>query len=167
MLGSTIVNYGTGGGIDSEDTTRAKQFILKFLKHIRQVINNVDINIKVEHPVPCPPEYRDDPAKPYQVDVAVLFPSFKKYDLGIEIDGYKGHKHPDRDALRDKWIYVNHQLPILRLDLSWIKDWMRRRNYLSMLEELMYRHKAFTFAKLPKSPILHLAYKNRGELFGS
>lgn len=163
----TDINYGAGGGKESDTTLKAKIFLIKFFKRAREIIKNVDILIKTEHQVHCPPMFlrEDEGAKPYQVDVALIIPGYEKFNLGVEIDGSVGHKHKLKDEARDQWIYENKGLPILRLKLDWIKDWMRKNDYLGMLKELMYRHESYKFAKLPKSPILHLAYKNRSELF--
>lgn len=163
-----VVDYGVGGGgWESEATLKAKIFVINFFKKIREVIMNVDIILKIEHKVHCPPMFlrEDEGAKPYQVDLAIIVPGYEKFNLGIEIDGTVGHKHALKDEARDEWIYQNKNLPILRLKLDWIQDWMRKNDYIGMLKELLYRHKSYKFAKLPKSPLLHLAWKNRSELF--
>lgn len=165
----TAFDFGTGGGKESSLTEKAKHFLLKFLLKAREVIANVDILIKTEHQVHCPPMLlrEEEGVKAYQVDVAVIIPGYEKFNLGFEIDGDVGHNHALKDEARDEWIYKNKGLPILRLKLDWIKDWIEKNDYFGLLKELMYRHETFKFAKLPKSPILHLAHKNRNELFGN
>lgn len=162
-----IINYGAGGGIESDATVKAKVFVIKFLKQCRQIIKNVDIIIKIEHQVHCPPMLlrESEGLKEYQVDAAVIIPGYEKFNFAIEIDGTVGHNHNWKDEARDEWIYQNRSLPIFRLKLDWIKDWMKRNDFVGMLSELIYRHKTFKFGKLPKNPMLHLAYQKRGELF--
>ena len=160
-----IVNYGIGGGIESKDTSRAKQYMLQFFRRIRTVINNVEIMFKTEHRVYCPPELLRPLWSRYQIDVAVIFPGYEKFNIGIEIDGEVGHKHKLIDEYRDQYIYQTHEIPVFRLALDWIKGWMKKFDYLSTLEELIHQHRAFKHSKLPKSPLLHLAMKNRGNLF--
>ena len=160
-----IINYGIGGGNESDLTSRAKDFILDFFRKIRNVISNVDIEYKTEHRVYCPPELLRPYWSRYQIDLAVMFPGFEKFNLGVEIDGEVGHKHKVIDEYRDQYIYKTHEIPVFRLALDWIKGWMRDKDYLSVLEELIHCHKFFKFGKLPKSPLLHLAMKNRSELF--
>src|SRR5688500_17207041 len=115
----TAFDFGAGGGKESSLTQKAKSFLLKFFLKVREVIANVDILIKTEHKVHCPPMFlrEDEGAKPYQVDVAIIIPGYEKFNLGIEIDGSVGHNHKLKDEARDQWIYQNKGLPILRLKL--------------------------------------------------
>lgn len=166
---STKFIEGSGGGKESIDTTHAKVFLFTFFKRARELIKNVDIEIHNEYPVHCPPEYINEDSKGYQTDIAIIFPQYEKYNFGIEIDGKTGHNfkvsnlllNTTRDKLRDEWIFINHQLPIFRLALDWIKDWDKTNYYMGLLDELEFQHKKFTCGKLPKNPLIHLARKKR------
>lgn len=162
---SDVINFGEGGGIESSFTTRAKYYMLAFFKRIRKVIENIDLMFKIEHRVYCPPELLRPFWSRYQIDVAVIFPGYERYNIGIEIDGEVGHKHKLIDEYRDKYIYETHEIPVLRFQLDWFKRWIQKKDFSSTLDELVHQHKHFKISSLPKNPLIHYADKRRSELF--
>lgn len=168
MTTREIIGYG--GGRESNDTVKARVFLLTFLKKARSLIKNVDIELHNEYPVYCPPQYRNEEGRRYQTDIAVILPGFDQYNFAIEIDGRVGHNFKasniiggtTKDDLRDAWIYKANRLPIFRLKLDWILYWRKNKDYLGCLDELEHRHRKFAYDKLPKNPLIHIAKQNKG-----
>ena len=125
-------NFDPAAG-ESDDHREAKQFL-------RDVLNTFHIETACEEPF-----YDKASDKTYYTDVYATFTNFnRKIEIGIEIDGYKGHSsaHNLHDDFNKQKALRSAGVVTVRLELADIKKAMRSKvenGVNSFLAEILFR----------------------------